>query len=44
MGREQSFVSHSVLNNPEPNLVGALHCQEGQESVISIAVPATKEA
>ena len=41
-----SFVSKQVLG-PDPNIVSALHCQEGYKSGISVAVagyPSTKEA
>ena len=41
-----SFVTKHVLG-PDPNIVSALHCQEGHKSSISVAVagyPSTKEA
>jgi surface protein len=41
-----SFVTKHVLG-PDPNIVSALHCQEGHKSGISVAVagyPSTKEA
>ena len=41
-----SFVTKHVLG-PDPNIVSALHCQEGYKSGISVAVagyPSTKEA
>lgn len=41
-----SFVSHYVRTNPNPNVVSDLHCQEGQEGRICkliVAIPSTKD-